>query len=396
MLLMHNLDVHRKTGISHRKISSFLSNLLENEMLYSSDSDCEYRITTTVRRIAKIKPEIKAQDDSDDDTIISGRITRSGSLATVKRESSEVDRGNGSVNCEISCHICGYIVETEQILKEHIKNEHDGTNETVHDISFLSEFGDENNPTSENDCIHKSEKPTKRARSNKFSCDVCSKLFKQKAALVKHMKQHSRIEDRDEDNRNDIDDDISDNYDTDESDILNSKSTSGFPCNICGKIYEAKDDILKHFKTFHPNDEDSLNVVIEIINKHEGVGFPCTTCPTVYENRVSLHRHLRNTHQLRNKDSDNKVNQCWNCDKCGKVFYRPKCFATHLKKHNETTVEKRRTKSPKKKTHLCSFCGKSYPGSNHLKIHLRIHTGWQHFGMRLLKWFANLFFYFNR
>lgn len=370
MLLMHNLDIHRKTLISRRKISSFLSNLLENELLYSSDSECEYRITTTVRRIAKIKPEIKAQNDSDDDAQSSNRTTRSGSIATIKREAAEFDRGVGDVNC-------GFIVETEQILKEHIRNEHDEANEN--DISFLSEFGKEtdDNRSSENDCRIKPEPPSKRVRSKKFSCDVCSKHFKQKAALVKHMKQHCSIEDGDEDNRNDIADDISDSYETDDSDIINSKTkaTSGFPCNLCGKIYEKKEHILKHFQTFHPHDEDALGIIIDVINKHEGVGFPCTSCPTVYSNRDSLRRHLRRTHQIRNKDNENKSNQGSTCEVCGKVFYRPKCFATHLKKHNETIVEKRRTKSPKKKTHLCSFCGKSYPGSNHLKIHLRIHTG---------------------
>lgn len=362
---MHNLDVHRKTaGSTRRKISSFLSNLLENEILYSSDSECEYRITTTVRRIAKIKAEIiKPANDSDED-IKSNRMTRSVSIATIKREASVVDRIDGSVNC----HICGVIVGTEQTLKEHIKTEHENVNE----MSFLEEIN--GNPSSDNDSSIKLELPTKRTRSKKFSCDVCSKFFKQKAALVKHMKQHSCIEDADEDGKNDTADDISDNYDTDDSEIINSKtkSTSGFPCNLCGKIYEKKDQILKHFKTFHPNDQEALGVIIDIIDKHEGVGFPCTSCPIVYQNRDSLHRHLRKTHQIQ---PDNKTNQCWNCEVCGKVFYRPKCFATHLKKHSETIVEKRRTKSPKKKTHLCSFCGKSYPGSNHLKIHLRIHTG---------------------
>lgn len=358
---MHNLDIHRKAGLTRRKISSFLSNLLENELLYSSDSECEYRITTTVRRIAKIKPEIKARHDSDDDAE---------SIAAIKREAAEVDRGVGDVNC----HVCGFIVETDQMLREHLKNEHDNDN----DLNFLSEFGkdDGDNPSSENDCSIKSDRPSKRARPTKFSCDVCSKLFKQKATLVKHMKQqHCSIED--DDHKNDVADDISDTDDTDDSEIINSttKATSGFPCSLCFKIYETKDLILEHFKTFHPHDDDALGIVIDVIDKHEGLGFPCTSCPTVYASRDSLHRHLRRTHPIQNKDGDNKSSQGWTCEKCGKVFYRPKCFATHLKKHNETLVEKRRTQSPKKKTHLCSFCGKSYPGSNHLKIHLRIHTG---------------------
>lgn len=371
---MHNLDTHRKTGISRRKVSSFLSNLLENEVIYSSDSECEYRITTTVRRIAKIEPEVKAQNDSEDDVKSSNRITRAGSLATIKREATEIDRSDNSIDCGISCHICGITLESEQFLEVHIKNEHDEENYNDNDINFLSEFGKENdeNRSSENDCGIKPEQPRKRVRTKKFSCDVCSKPFKQKATLVKHMKQHSHNED--EDIKNEINDDISDIWDTDDSDSMNSKtkSTSGFPCNLCGKIYDKKDHILKHFKTFHPHDEEALGETIDIINKHVGVGFPCTSCPTVHPNRDSLHRHLRRTHPIRNKDSENK---CWTCEVCGKIFYRPKCFATHLKKHNETIVEKRRIKSPKKKTHLCSFCGKSYPGSNHLKIHLRIHTG---------------------
>lgn len=375
---MHNLDMHRKAGMSRRKISSFLSNLLENEIIYSSDSECEYRVTTTVRRIAKIKPEIKVQNDSDDDAkSSSNRMVRTGSLALIKREATEVDRSDISIDCEITCHVCGVPFENEQILKEHITNEHGEDNECDNDLSFLSELTKKNdgNCTSENDCSIKPEQPRKRLRTKKFSCDVCSKPFKQKAALVKHLKQHSQNDE--EDLKNEMNDDISDNWDSDDSDSLNSKTktTSGFPCNLCGKIYEKKEHIFKHFKTFHPHDEEALSVTIDIINKHEGTGFPCTSCPSVHLNRDSLHRHLRRAHQIRNKDNENK---CWTCEICGKIFYRPKCFETHLKKHNETMVEKRRTKSPKKKTHLCSFCGKSYPGSNHLKIHLRIHTGIGH------------------
>lgn len=386
MLLMHNLDVHRKTGIARRKISSFLSNILENEMLYSSDSECEYRITTTVCRIAKINPDIKAKNDSDDDS--SNRMTRSVSIANVKGEASEVDRGDDRINC----HICGFVVVTEQILREHIKTKHGvgDANENGNDISL--EFNEENN---DNPTSGTNDQSKKRVRSRRFSCDVCSKFFKQKAALVKHMKQHSRIEDGgEEDDGNNTSDDISDNYDTDDSDAVNSKtkSTSGVPCNLCGKIYERKDHMLKHFKTFHPQNEDALGIVLDVINKHEGIGFPCTSCPTVYPNRDSLRRHLRRTHGIHR---DNKTNQCLTCDECGKVFYRPKCFATHLKKHRETIVEKRRTKSPKKKTHLCSFCGKSYPGSNHLKIHLRIHTGKTMVTLNCVK-IKLEFFYLNR
>ncbi len=366
MLLMHNLDVHRKAGIARRKISSFLSSLLENETLYSSDSECEYRITTTVRRVAKIKPDIQAIHGSDDDSRTSGRITRSaGLIANVKRETFEIDKGDGSVvNSILSCHVCGFVAVTELILQQHINNDH-GTVNKNEEISF--EFGDDNLNLETNyrvACVES----TKRVRSKKFSCDVCTKHFKQKATLAKHMKLHYPIEDQYDQN------DISDEYDTEDSDVIDSKAkaTSGFPCNLCGKICESKDHILEHFKTFHPHDDDALSVVVDVINKHEGIGFPCTNCPTVYSNHDGLRRHLRKAHQIPNKDS--KTNQ-YTCDLCSKVFYRPKCFATHLKKHNETMVEKRRTKNPKKKTHLCSFCGKSYPGSNHLKIHLRIHTG---------------------
>lgn len=365
MLLMHNLNVHRKTDMSRRKVSSFLTNLLENEDIYSSDSDCEYRITTTVRRIAKIKSDIKTQTDSDDDAKPTNRFTRTESTAPIKRENLDVD------SIEISCHICGVTVGNGHFLKDHVKNEHGEDN----DFEFLSESVLDNgiNHFSENDCSVNSEERKKRTKTKKFSCDICSKPFKEKAALAKHMKQH-RDNDDEEYVKNEVDDEISDSWDTDDSDSMLSKtkSTSGFPCSLCGKIYEKKDFILKHFKMFHPEDDAALSVTIDVINKHDGIGFPCTLCPVVQPNRDSLHRHLRRSHQILHKESESK---CWTCEICGKVFYRPKCFATHLRKHSEASVEKRRTKSPKKKTHLCSFCGKSYPGSNHLKIHLRIHTG---------------------
>ncbi|KAJ6645469.1 Zinc finger protein, partial [Pseudolycoriella hygida] len=367
MLLMHNLDIHRKNGTTRRKISSFLSNLLENELIYSSDSECEYRVTTTVCRINKIKSEVKPQIDSDNDTMNSNQMNRCESIVSLKIESAD----NPSVvfSCETPCQTCGYTAETEQDLKEHIKNEHGEGGDNENDVSFLSEH--------DSDFSVKTRTSTKRIRSTKFSCEICSKHFKQKSALVKHLRQHNRTKVEVEDQRSLVND-LSDNYDSEEDgDTLNSKmkSTSGFPCNLCGKIYENKDLITKHFEAMHPDDKEALDVVMNVINKNQNVGFPCTSCSAVYQNRESLHRHLRRTHRIRKKDNDNKTSQCWNCEICGKIFYRPKCFATHLKKHNENKVEKRRAKVPKKKTHLCSFCGKSYPGSNHLKIHLRIHTG---------------------
>ncbi|KAG4078476.1 hypothetical protein HA402_009188 [Bradysia odoriphaga] len=371
---MHNLDVHRKAGISRRKISSFLSNLLENEILFSSDSECEYQITTTVRRIAKIKPEIASVNSFDDDST-NNRITRSS--AFMKREPVEVDRIDGGDSSKMPCYVCGFIGLTEQMLKEHAENEH-GIDVVSGEISFSSDISKQgyNNPSIENGCILQPEQTTEARRSKKFSCEICGKHFKQKAALVKHMQMHCPIDDTEEVEQDNQNSDISDAYDTDDSEVIDSKakSTSGFPCNVCGKIYEKKDHILRHFKTFHPHDDDALTAVIDIVIKHEGDGFPCTSCPTVHSNRDSLRRHLRKVHRMPNRDSDNKSTQ-FTCDICGKMFNRPKCFATHMKKHSETVVEKRRVKNPKKKTHLCSFCGKSYPGSNHLKIHLRIHTG---------------------
>lgn len=138
MLLMHNLDVHRKAGIPRRKISSFLAQLLDNEILYSSDSDCEYHITTTVRRIAKVKAEIGQQNTSDDESQCRKRITRS----VVKREAAEIDRVVSSVNCTSSCRYCEFIAETEEILHEHTKREHDVADGTE-EIHFASECGKE-------------------------------------------------------------------------------------------------------------------------------------------------------------------------------------------------------------------------------------------------------------
>lgn len=306
MLLMHNLSVHRKAGIDRRKISSFLTQLLENEMLYSSDSECEYRFTTTVCRIAKIKSEIvhPSNSCSDDDSKSRKRITRSG--GKVKQEALDVG--------------------TELLLHNH----------------------DESKTTS-----------------------------------VNQMEMHSTIEIGEGEGEDDVENGIAgdasdDNYDSDDSDGVNAKakSTSGFPCNMCGKIYEDKDSILKHFKASHCDDEDALAFVLDVIDKHNGgAGLPCTKCSTVFSNRDSLHRHMRKVHQIPNKDTEtDKTSTHLTCDVCGKVFYRPKCFETHLKKHEAPKSEKRKIKYATK-THLCSFCGKSYPGSNHLKIHLRIHTG---------------------
>lgn len=367
MLLVHNLEVHRKSGISRRKISSFLANLLENEILFSSDSECEYHITTTVRRIAKIKPEIQAVNDFDDDSMASNRITRFGANATLKREPADIDRIDSRDNINVPCYICGFIAETEQMLREHAENEHDVAVDCV-DISFSSDIGKADFNDISIESLQPEHTTIETRRSKKFSCEICGKHFKQKMALVKHMKIHCPIDDRN--------DDISDTYDTDDSIDTKAKSTSGFPCNVCGKIYENKDHILDHFKTFHPHDDDALAAIIDIVIKHEGdVGFPCTSCPTIYSDRESLRRHLRKDHRVSIRDSDSSRSSQFTCDICGKMFYRPKCFANHMKKHSEIVVEKRRVKNPKKKTHLCSFCGKSYPGSNHLKIHLRVHTG---------------------
>ncbi|XP_029284254.1 zinc finger protein 3 homolog [Cottoperca gobio] len=169
--------------------------------------------------------------------------------------------------------------------------------------------------------------------------------------------------------------------------ISDSRSSAGekpFSCSECWKRFGRNEHLKIHMKT-HTGEKP----------------FSCSQCGKIFGTKGSLKRHNK-THT---------GEKPFSCSQCGKRFGRNEHLKIHMKTHTGDSYEPddsedwKETKEPPsglnslendvpvsdsrssagEKQFSCSQCGKRFGRNEHLKIHMKTHTGEKQFSCRVVE-----------
>uniref|UniRef100_A0A0K8UH04 Zinc finger protein weckle n=1 Tax=Bactrocera latifrons TaxID=174628 RepID=A0A0K8UH04_BACLA len=210
---------------------------------------------------------------------------------------------------------------------------------------------------SSNYLIHMRKKHGVETPSSSISCPQCSRTFKSKFNLKRHVKIHRPVAEK-----------------------------KIYPCPQCDRKFQTKECVLRHIKFVH---EDIRSFICEecgectrteaTLREHmlihtDNTPFECEICSKGFKNRARLKRHME-----MHSDHKHICGECglelnsrvtWNrhmlvhsdemrhkCDYCGREFKRAKTLKTHLLLHSGL------------KPYTCDFCDKTFANGSNCRTH---------------------------
>lgn len=127
-----------------------------------------------------------------------------------------------------------------------------------------------------------------------------------------------------------------------------------FPCNLCDRGYQRREDLRKHFRKKHKTPQSQLQPKQKEkpAKPRDEQSFLCASCGQSYSSKKALDGHLLS----------HTGERPYPCDICDKAFKRIKDMKAHRVIHSDD------------KPFQCTQCAKSFKRADKLKIHMRVHS----------------------
>lgn len=374
------------------KTSSLVESTHTEDILYSSDSECEYKLVFSVKRLSKIKDsnndvnngtepeelqEIKdiekveiAYDENEGETV-EHNASENGSdnndqLLPIEfndlSDNFEIEKNEPTVNtsndCKYECYICRKFYARKYTLGVHLATIHkQNPEQNYNKIKFendTNENGSDNagellpiefNDLSVNAEIKNISPSLTTDDDNKYECYICRKFYARKYTLRVHLATiHNQEIANPVPNYNKIR--------FVPKKIIKPDGTVRFKCHLCNGIYARMYTLRVHMQTIHHNRSESISLPHPVKQMRE-LPFECYICKKDYVRKYTLGVHLETMHPV-----ENFVSQ----------YKRPK------KLHNtdDAKIIKLPTSTFKreKKAHFCEHCNTKFSRASHFEKHL--------------------------
>ncbi|XP_066597977.1 zinc finger protein 135-like [Prorops nasuta] len=207
--------------------------------------------------------------------------------------------------------------------------------------------------------------------SKKYACIVCSMKFFREERLKSHKSKHGHNGNKERFEPQPPPDDktaikLINIWMREELDSDNEGKS--FPCNICGKSYDAKKSLLKHQQKIHGIEEsncDNCGKVCKCNNKEMNMDkekhYVCSTCNKTFQKEVRYQKHIR-MHERAKEQQDTNFKR-FLCHICSKTFRQNTGLMFHMRTHTGY------------KPHVCKYCGRGFTSNSNCINHERTHTG---------------------
>lgn len=268
-LLAHKLSEHRS-----EKLSKLINTMFEQDILYSSDSECEYEVELRIKRIPK---QTNYEELQTDDNYIETLEENLEDIEYAEAETCEnlVVEDNPKVNEKrFQCDICQKYFVSSSSIAAHLKK--------IHKFENLKSLE-----------IVKSDVM--------YECFMCRKHFFQFQDLQIHLSiahQPTNI-----------------SASSVENEPRKRKIKKRNFCLHCNTLFSQRQEYEEH-----------LNAL------KMGKPFFCKTCFTPFDNRTDILQHKRENKTC--KPVANPKTRL--CDYCGKYFERKHTLEIHMRSHNTT------------------------------------------------------------
>lgn len=267
---------------------------------------------------------------------------------------------------DLTCDICGFVIDSLEGLLEHFKSVHYLEVNTDVDNVVLPFILD----GKEMRCVYcltnfpvfKMLREHMNVHFGKFLCDVCDAGFISSELLYRHKLRHTVAESI---------------------------------CRFCAKVFSSKDRLKRHEQTVHFKikknkcnycDErfEEFNQKLKHMNKvhNKNLDVSCSICDKVFVTPREVRKHVRIFHmlektfecqdcdksffsksQLRSHEITHNIDKVYQCGECFKTFARLGTLRTHMNSHYD------------EKKFQCDFCLKTFAQKVGLKRHLETQHG---------------------
>lgn len=272
------------------KTSALIADATETvDLIYSSDSECEYRITTKIERIPKTRKPLKTEMHlgSYEITFLEPEVKLEENVQSESKTyllQTLVDSLDAKPKAIFQCIYCKKMYKNKSNLTNHLECYH-SRNESVKPLgSAAKAFHCKHCDQIFSRRLHYEHHLTSLRKDTPFFCKICHSGFNTKPELLLHKRNNAECQ--------------------------NAPKSKLFLCTYCGKYFERKNSLTIHTR-IHTNEKPFIcstcgksfimkSTLREHMNSHLGVkpyACPVAGCDKQFGFASGLRQHRLNMHE---------------------------------------------------------------------------------------------------